>query len=93
MKPAILIRLLIEIGVDVAVRLESAVKVAPEVDNVVAISVGEATQGFALGIAHDPGSCTPLVFRTNGAGGDFLLGWPIVVDILLNRRENKCIDG
>ena len=90
-EPAILIGFAVEIRVDVAIDLEAILKIAPLVDDVVAIGVGEAAKDFAVVVANDPRRDVVLFLGPNRALGGLFLRGNRVFDDGLNGREGKCL--
>ena len=93
MEPAGLLRLAVEIGVDVAVHLKAVLEVAPLVHGVVAVGVDKLPQNGPRGGLDDP---TDLAVELSGS--DRTLGRVVgrglvVVDPLLDGGEFECLRG
>jgi hypothetical protein len=86
-----LVGLLVEVRVNVAVRLEAVVEVAPQVDHVVAVGVGKPPQRLSIAVADDPGGGAVLFLGANRALGDFLLCRLAVGAVWLDRFEGQCL--
>ena len=85
--PPRLVGLGVEIGVNVAVDLDAIFEVAPAVDDLVAVGVGETAEHLPARPAHHPRIEPPLLLHLEGRSLRLIGGELVVIDILLERCE------
>ena len=86
-EPTVLVGLAVVVGVDVAIHFQTIAIVAPYVDDVIAIGIGELPQDFVIYAADDPRSNTVDFFRFDRTFGDLSLGGRVIFYVLLHGSE------